>query len=213
MPLDVKGMTIEEIRNLNTRGLSLSDLRAVTTRLVSAANKRVRRLEADKYGQASPVATAARKSREEKGRKLFETRDLAPKSKDKEELKKARARIKAEFDRARAFLDPAKKTHTVKGWKAVVQETAKKTGVSTSVLTDPEFWKMYRRLEGELSTGGYTSDTLIPMMAQGYEEKGIRDDDDMRDLVRGEYEEREAEDQQEASIFGPASGEFEDYYD
>ena len=201
MAINVKGMTIEEIRALNTRSLSLSDLRAVTTRLVSAANKRVRRLEADKFGQASPTATAARKAASE-GRKLFETKGLD-----------TRAKVKAEFDRVRAFLDPSKKTHTVKGWRNTVKETAEKTGVSLDVLTDPEFWKMYRRLENDQAAGGYSSDTLIPIMADGYVEKGIRDDDDMRALLRGEYEEREAADQQEESIFGPSSGEFENYHD
>lgn len=212
MAINVKGMTIEEIRALNTRSLSLSDLQAVTTRLVSAANKRVRRMEADKFGQASPVATASRKAASE-GRKLFETKGLGPKSNDKEEIKKARARIKAEFDRVRAFLDPSKKTHTVRGWRNTVKETAKKTGVSLDILTDPEFWKMYRRLENDEAAGGYTSTTLIPIMADGYKEKGIRDDEDMRALLRGEYENREAKDQQEESIFGPATGEFENYHD
>ena len=114
MAIDVKGMTIEDIRSLNTRGLSLSELRAVTTRLVSAANKRVRRLQADEYGRYSQTAQAA-DFRAATGRgKLFQTKGLD-----------TRAKVKAEFDRARAFLDPSKTSHTVKGWKQIVKKMEK----------------------------------------------------------------------------------------
>ena len=198
MALDVKGMTIEDIRSLNTRGLSLSELRAVTTRLVSAANKRVRRMASDQYGRTSRVAADYAKAQAE-GRKLFQTKGLD-----------TRAKVKAEFDRARAFLDPSKKSHTIKGWKKVMEDVRDRMGVSMEALLDPDFWKMYRRFESDMVPGSYTSDSLIPLMSVGWA-KGHQEDEDMKAWLRGDYEEREGEEQEDT--IGDIEEEFGDYYD
>lgn len=199
MAIDVKGMTIEDIRSLNTRGLSLSELRAVTTRLVSAANKRVRRLQADEYGRYSLTAQAA-SERAAAGRgKLFQTKGLD-----------TRAKVKAEFDRARAFLDPSKTSHTVKGWKQTVKKM-EKAGVSKENLAKPEFWAMYRHFYSEYVPGQYTSDSLLAMISIGRDVKNIDNYEDMKDWLDGTYEERE-EGEQEDTI-GDVEEEFGDYYD
>ena len=54
--LNVAGMTVEDIRQLDTRTLSDRALTQALNRLLLASNKRLRRLQADEYGKYSPTA-------------------------------------------------------------------------------------------------------------------------------------------------------------
>ena len=54
--LNVNGLSLEDIRLLNTRNLSNKALKQALNRLVSGANKRIRRLSKDPLGQYSPSA-------------------------------------------------------------------------------------------------------------------------------------------------------------
>lgn len=145
--INPRGMSIEDIMRIDTRTIkNEADLRALATRLASAANKRVRRLAADPVGRFSPPVQAAAKR---KDGKLFSTRGL-----------KTRKEIKTEFDRIRAFLDPSKTSHTVKGWRETVDRMTKKHGVSKETVESPEFWRHFREFHDEMVPGKYTSDSL-----------------------------------------------------
>lgn len=184
MALDLTGMTIDDIRNLNTRTLSTAELKQVTNRLVSASNKRMRRLLGDEYGRQSRVAKEFLASGKEKA---FSTKGL-----------KTREQIKAEFESARSFLDPAKKSHTVRGFKKVI-ERAESKGVPRDMFLDSNFWSRYR--EFMQTNTKYDSFTALAIVAQQYAE-----DEDMFDEL---YEETTDE---EEDYFEDIEGDFEDFF-
>lgn len=191
MNLNVNGMSIEDIHQLNTRNLSDAELKAAANRLNSAANKRVRRMMADEYGRNNP----AFEKLEVKDGKAFSTKGL-----------KTRAQIKAEFDRVRSFLDPSKTSHTVKGWRKIVTKMKKK-GVTEEQLTSHEFWAMFRYFYEMYVPNTYDSETLLRMVQAG-DARGIDNYDDMKAWLNGEYEER----QQQENYFGDVDNAFNNYY-
>ena len=87
---DVKGMSIQDIRGVNTRSLSTGELRQALTRMVSAANKRLNRMMKDPVGRNAPDVSRMQGAK-------FSSKGL-----------NTRAEVKAEFDRLRNFLDPTK---------------------------------------------------------------------------------------------------------
>lgn len=189
--LNVNGMSIEDIRALNTRTLSDAELKAAANRLNSAANKRIRRMMADEYGRNNPAFDKL----DVKDGKAFSTKGL-----------KTRAQIKAEFDRVRSFLDPSKKSHTVKGWRKIVTKMKKK-GLTEEQLTSPEFWAMFRYFFNQYVPNTYDSDTLLLMMQAG-NARGIDSYDDMKAWLNGGYERQ----QEEEKYFEDLNGEFDDYF-
>lgn len=189
--LNVNGMSIEDIRQLNTRELSDAELKAAANRLNSAANKRVRRMMADEYGRNNP----AFEKLEVKDGKAFSTKGL-----------KTRAQIKAEFDRVRSFLDPSKTSHTVKGWRKIVTKMKKK-GVTEEQLTSHEFWAMFRYFYNQYVPNTYDSDTLLRMVQAG-DARGIDSYDKMKEWLDGTYEEW----QEQEGYFEDLDGEFDDYF-
>ncbi len=189
--MNLNGMSIEDIRGLNTRTLSDEELKAAANRLNSAANKRVRRMMADEYGRNNP----AFEKLEVKDGKAFSTKGL-----------KTRAQIKAEFDRVRSFLDPSKTSHTVKGWRKIVTKMKKK-GVTEEQLTSHEFWSMFRYFYNQYVPNTYDSETLLQMVQAG-DARGIDNYDDMKAWLDGEYE----RDQEEEEYFEDLDGEFDDYF-
>ena len=186
--LNVAGMSIEDIRQLDTRTLSDRALKQALNRLVSASNKRLRRLQADEYGKYSPTAQQTRK---------FSAKDA-----------KTRGDIKAEFERARSFLDPAKKSHTVKGWRKIVKKMKEK-GVTDEEMKDPDFWGLYRQFLKEYVPHIYDSNTLLMLLSSAIA-RGLTDEDEIRNYLDGLYEEREAN---EKDDFGDFEDEFGDYYE
>lgn len=136
--MNIKGLKITDIMDMSwekLNSLSEEDFKAVTNRLVSASNKRIKRLTGTKRGKSS----FAYQYVEERGRK-FSTRG------------KSLNQLRTEFKSAKQFL--SMKTSTVKGWKKYRAEMEKRTGYATenessnwSDATWRKYWKVYRRFE------------------------------------------------------------------
>lgn len=147
--MNIKGLKITDIMNMSwdeLNSMNATDLKQVTSRLVSASNKRIKRLTETKRGKSS----FAYQSVEERGRK-FSVRGM-----DTNQLK-------SEFASAKHFLEM--KTSTLKGWNKYRTEMETRVGYATegesqnwSERTWSKYWKVYRRFEethgGELQKGG-----------------------------------------------------------
>lgn len=136
--MNIKGLSISDIMNMDweqLNSLSESDFRKLTGRLVSASNKRVRRLSKTSRGTSS----FAYQFTEERGR-MFSTRG------------KNLNQLRNEFKASKQFLQM--KTSTVKGWNKYRKEMEQRTGYATenesmnwSERTWSKYWKVYRRFE------------------------------------------------------------------
>lgn len=136
--MNVKGLKISDIVSMDwdkLNRISEKDLRSLTNRLVSASNKRIRRLEKTTRGTSS----FAYQSVQERGR-MFSTRG------------KNVNQLKQEFKLAKQFL--GYKTSTIKGWKEYRTKVEQRTGYATegesldwSERTWSKYWKVYRRFE------------------------------------------------------------------
>lgn len=134
--MNIKGLKISDIMDISwekLNSLNLEDMRQLTGRLVSASNKRIRRLSTAKRGTSS----FAYQYIEERG-KTFSTR-----GKDINQLR-------TEFKTAKQFL--SMKTSTIKGWNKYRKEMEQRTGYITddeskewSDSTWKKYWKVYRR--------------------------------------------------------------------
>lgn len=136
--MNVKGLKITDIMDLSwekLNSLSESEFRQLTARLVSASNKRLRRLEKTTRGKSSFAYQYA----EERGRN-FSTRG------------KSLNQLRTEFKASKQFL--SMKTSTVKGWNKYRKGMEERTGYATdgeslnwSEKTWSKYWKVYRRFE------------------------------------------------------------------
>ena len=112
--MNVKGLTITDILDIDLdtfNKLNESQLRAITSRLVSASNKRIRRLEKNDIN--SPAIQHLGNE------KYFSTRLPQDTSKQQRVNK-----LRSEFARARSFL--TSETSTIKGWKRHVHKVNKR---------------------------------------------------------------------------------------
>lgn len=157
--IDVSGMTIEDIMGMDLddfNKLSERDLRAVTSRLVSASNKRIRRLE--KYDIKSPalynLGTDYR----------FSTK--LPKGTDASQRVN---KLRQEFARARTFL--SSRTSTISGYKKYVsdirEEIRKSTGVSKKAMKNVDLSKAFERLHKLQESGKIPSSTGVKGSSKG----------------------------------------------
>lgn len=157
--MNVKGLKISDIMDLSwekLNSLNLEEMRQLTGRLVSASNKRIRRLSTAKRGTSS----FAYQYIEERG-KMFSTR-----GKDINQLR-------TEFKTAKQFL--SMKTSTIKGWNKYRKGMEERTGYATSgesvewsESTWKKYWKVYRRFS-ETHGGTYRkgdSDRIQQMLME-----------------------------------------------
>lgn len=137
--LNVKGLSIDDIMNKDWNDLAklnLADLKALTQRLVSASNKRLKRLESSNVGDYSGALQGRKKS----GGKF------STKGKNINELR-------SEFRKAKSFLKS--KTSTITGTRKVINTMSKKItgsgldkiGGFRSERTYKRFWNLYHQLE------------------------------------------------------------------
>ena len=180
--MNVKGLKISDIVSMDweqLNKLSSSDLKSLTNRLVSASNKRIRRLEKTERGKSS----FAYQSIEERGRK-FSTRG------------KNVNQLKQEFKLAKQFL--GYKTSTVKGWKEYRTKVEQRTGYATegesvnwSERTWSKYWKVYRRFE-ETHGGTYKkgdSDRIQQMLTEIMKSSDKRKSaDSFQKMIEDEYQ-------------------------
>ena len=112
--MNVKGLKITDILNIDLDAfnkLNESELRALTSRLVSAGNKRIRRLK--EHNINSPAVQGLGKA------DTFSTKLEADVSKQQRVNK-----LREEFSRARSFL--TSETSTIGGYKKFVNRTTKR---------------------------------------------------------------------------------------
>ena len=126
--IEVTGLTVEDILNMDVNTLGEKDLRAVATRLVSASNKRIRRLAKASGGKFSPAY-----ARIEKMGRMFSVKG------------KDISGLRAEMAQMRSFM--RLKTSTVKGWKKVRKYISQRFGGRISDTQMNTFWTVYRKLE------------------------------------------------------------------
>lgn len=192
--IEVAGLTVENILNLDVNTLGEKDLRAVATRLVSAANKRVRRLAKTTGGKFSPAY-----ARIEKQGRMFSVKG------------KDISGLRAEMAQMRSFM--RLKTSTVTGWKKVRKYMSEKFGGRISDAQMSEFWRLYRKLEE--SMGGvigsvFDSDKIQSMlydeMSSGSSEDDIIENmiqkmDEEYDKIMKQEDEEDESDQASGDVF------------
>lgn len=179
--MNVKGLKISDILNMDwdrLNRLSASELKQITSRLVSASNKRIKRLESAKLGKSS----FAYQSVQERGRKF------SVRGKDLKQLR-------TEFKLSSNFL--RMKTSSVTGWnkyrKSVEERTASATSgesVDWSNRTWSKYWKVYRKFEEE--HGGTfkkgDSDRIQQMLRSIMESSDTRKSaDSFQQMIEDEY--------------------------
>lgn len=189
--MDVKGLKISDILDMSWEDInkmSASDLKKVTSRLVSAANKRVRRLEMTPTGKSS----FAYQTIEERGR-MFSVRG------------KNTNQLKNEFKNVTRFM--RYKTSTVSGWKKYRTKMEKNVSDTTygesqtwSEKTWSKFWKVYRRSE-EQHGGSYKkgdSDKIQKKLYQIFATSDKRHSVDyFSDILEEKYDELYEEDNED----------------
>ena len=120
--MNVKGLKITDILNIDLDAfnkLNESELRALTSRLVSAGNKRIRRLQSHDIN--SPAIQSLGKE------KVFSTKLEKGTSKQQRVNK-----LRAEFSRARSFLNS--ETSTIGGYKKFAKRTTKRIASELGML-------------------------------------------------------------------------------
>ena len=171
MAKDFKGMSVQDIRGLNTQTLSTSELRRATQKMVDAANKRIDRMLKD---PAAKNFYWARKAAEEGG-KAFSTKGRT-----------TRAEVKAEFDKLRGFFDPAKQSTSVRG-AAKIAKTFEEKGLTKEQIRSSDFWAKARRMMEELK-GQYSSDEVLLAVAE-MDGEDDWDEFDNEDMFEDEWDE------------------------
>lgn len=130
--MNIKGLSIKNIINMSAEDinkLNTKDLRQLVGRLVSASNKRVKRLEKSELGLLSPAYQSVKR----RGR-LFSTKN------------KQINQLRNEFKVAKNFLNM--KTSTAKGFKELRKETVTRLGKEfDSIEQEKRFWQTYRKIE------------------------------------------------------------------
>ena len=184
--INVAGMSIKDIMDMDIETfnkLSESDLRAITSRLVSAGNKRIRRLQKAEIN--SPALTSL-------GTKTRFSTKLPKNVSTSQKVNK----LRQEFSRARQFL--AMKTSTISGAKSYVKEI--KSNISKSVGRDVSAVNLNRAFEllhkmqerGEIPAGAankagsiHARDYIIETMM----DKGELSDEDIIKATTKDYNE------------------------
>lgn len=181
--MNVKGLKISDIVSMDwerLNKLSEKDLRSLTNRLVSASNKRIRRLEKTEFGKYS----YAYQKVEQRGR-MFSTRG------------KTFNQLKQEFKLVKQFIEY--KTSTISGWTKFRKDMEKRVSGATygesqnwSEDTWKKYWEVYRKAEenhgGSFAKGD--SDKLQKEIYSIFNEKGTENTTDyFSDIVEKKWEE------------------------
>lgn len=185
--IDVTGLKIQDILNKSYQEimtLDQQDLKALTNRLVSAGNKRLRRLKADKIGRLSPAME----------KNPFSTRG------------KGLNALRREFKRLKTFMN--KKTSTIRRFKRLQRTTWKRLGLKKKPTMKfmKQFWKTYRKFEGdyyalfEVLRDRLGSETIQRLISKGLR-NGLTEEEVLTrldQLVNEEYEDLEGKDLKDA---------------
>ena len=178
--MNVKGLKISDILDIGLdefNKLKESDLRHLTSRLVSASNKRIRRLQ--KHNLNTPAYQGLGEE------KAFSTK--LPKGTSRQQRVN---RLRAEFSRARNFL--ASETSTIAGYRSFVDRTeeriARELGISKDVVSREidvnRMFDILHRAQSEGSVDSYRGSKGSIQGRKFIAEKQLEDQDiDSEDLM------------------------------
>ena len=181
--INVRGLKVADIVNMDIKALNKlkkSDVKALSLRLVSAANKRLKRLRNADLGKLSP---AYRYATGNNGRGRFKVKN------------QTRNELLKQFKTLRVFLSD-KKTATVKGWKAVRRNIEKRIGSKIPKTKYKSFWGIYRKYvevrggKGMLTSfkggdGKSGSERVMTLIAKQFIGKKGTEDDVLKKLTEG----------------------------
>lgn len=185
---NVAGKSINDLLNIDydtINKMNREDLREVTNRLVSAGNKRLKRMETSGMGELSPAV----QNLKEKGTSRFSTA--------RKNLNELRNEFKKVSDFLKSATSSIRKTITSAGFNKVRKATYRRIGVELGTWTKAEeknFWKTYRKFEEEMggeSAMKYFGSTMQQQfLAKVYIEKGGKlSNKDIKNLATTSYEE------------------------
>lgn len=167
--IDVDGLTVDEILEMDVNSLGTADLRKVATRLMSAANKRLKRLGATEAGRTSPAYQAAMK-RDGK---------FSVKGKNLQQLKQ-------EFANMRNFMNQS--TSSLSGWRKVKRKKKeileKRLGKPISKSTEKKFWDVYNRV-AETDSGKVATALKLSSQLQAAVQEQIEEGKSEEDILGG----------------------------
>lgn len=172
--MNVTGLTIENILQMNVTKLNEKELRQITTRLISASNKRLKRMQ--KAGDISPVA----KRQIERGKFSI--------AKDKNIYD-----VSETFKQVKNFLQTPSSTLT--GWKKQKKLLAKQLG-KMGIVTHPEtdwgsVFALYDKLE-EINPTLAEYKYKIAEQIEEFQRENISDTDIIA-MILDDYEKAEKE--------------------
>lgn len=142
--INVSGLTIQDIMNMDydiINKMNISDLRRVSSRLVSASNKRIRRLEKNEIGRLSPAYVSI----EKRGGQFSN-------------VGKNINQLRSQFIEMKQFLE--KKTSTIKGWTAHRKYVEENYGGTLTKAQAKKFWTTYRQVENNPELYGVVKNLL-----------------------------------------------------
>lgn len=153
MAIDVKGLSVNQILDMDVNKLDEKDLRKVATRLMSASNKRIKRLREMSGGKLSP-AMQQMETRTPSGKFSVKGKNLN--------------QLRHEISSMKGFLKG--KTSSVTGWKRTKrlkkEQLEANLGYEITEKDEAKFWKTYHRLEESKGSAlGTIYDSLQVMKA------------------------------------------------
>lgn len=174
--IDVNGLSVDEILDMDVNSLSKKDLQKVATRLMSAANKRIKRLANSEEGGKSP----AYKVIEERGGKF------SVKGKSLQALRQ-------EFADMRNFM--RYKTSSLSKWRDFKKKKRKeledRTGQKISKAVEKRFWEVYGKVSelgaGQVATAVGVSEQLQEAVLE--QVKDGKSEEDILNAIDQTYEE------------------------
>ena len=183
----VTGLSVNDILSMSPERInkmSDADLTAIAKRLVSASNKRLRRLRNSPHGKYAPALVHAPEA--------FSVKFIAKTKEEKIKLKKNhRNLVMEEVANMRNFL--TLKTSSLTGFKKVLSDMHRRYNTPIDPAQASEFWRGYREFA---STGdGYAlahedSDKAVKLYTDEYN-KGNVDLEDLGKVAKKMYEEGE----------------------
>jgi hypothetical protein len=188
MAIDIDSLSVKDIMEMDPNDLYTlpePQLRKVATKLVSASNKRLKRLEKASLGKYSPAYINATENRTK-----FSVKHIS---------RKQYGKLEQEVADMKTFL--SSKTSSVRGWKKLERETYARLGGNVPKNMRRKFWRMYRKY-AESHAGLITKDNsnrILQLLRQIYIEEKIHKEDDvlinLEDLSTKLYEKEISEKQ------------------
>ena len=179
---------IEEYFNISIKDfkkMDYSEQKKITSKLVSAMNKRIKRLGETEIGRLSPTYQAY----ENRGNKYYSIKDKEGKLLKGDAL----------YNRYEQLVSSLKRATSVREWKKMRNETLSKLNFDdVDIETEKAFWSMYRKFQEEPSRKykQYKKDIsgkILTYIASSFEKQGYdytnKTKEKIKRWLKKEYEE------------------------